>query len=427
MRRALLASSVLLALAAAHVEPASACSCFGGDPRRMLAGADAAIVGVLVDKRLKDPPLRTSADISIYTFRIVEVVKGRLGETVEVESSTDGGSCGINASPGRPVGLLLYRNGGRWQSGLCMQLSPAELRRAAAPLPRPNGSGPVALVAGGSFGPARLVALDRRGRTLRYAYGDGETRALALCPGRRLVELVGDARFRLVVRELPTLRRLRELVLTRDPRTYAPDEVSCAGGDVFVAASGEVRSRILRVRGRRVSTIRLGPARIRLHGASAYVAHGSRLVRLNLVTGRRQELGRLPSDLPEVLPSPDGRHLAGVSAARAAVMVVDVRTRRVRTLRLGDEDSGIVAWVDARRLLFSSYVTRRASIFDTRLRRVGVLAPWQVTRVAAGGNTVYGIAFDGRVVAARLPRAPVRALGRLPGPSVSAFLAVPPS
>ena len=53
---------------------------------------------------------------------------------------------------------------------------------AAEPLPTPTGSGPVALLVGGSYGTMRMVALDAQGRVLAYGPGEGEAYALAVCP-----------------------------------------------------------------------------------------------------------------------------------------------------------------------------------------------------------------------------------------------------
>jgi len=44
---------------------------------------------------------------------------------VEVETPRDGATCGIEASVGDRLGLLLDRDGGVWRSGLCSQVEPA--------------------------------------------------------------------------------------------------------------------------------------------------------------------------------------------------------------------------------------------------------------------------------------------------------------
>lgn len=50
-------------------------------------------------------------------------------------------------------------------------------------LPGPDGRGPVALLVGGRFGPARTLALDVEGRTLAYGTGAGRVREFGM-PGR---------------------------------------------------------------------------------------------------------------------------------------------------------------------------------------------------------------------------------------------------
>ena len=71
-----------------------------------------------------------------------------------------------------------------WTSGLCSQIDPDVLLQAAQPLPAPDGVGPVRFVVGGNLGENRLMALDRKGRTLAYGTGDGDARDVDVCPVR---------------------------------------------------------------------------------------------------------------------------------------------------------------------------------------------------------------------------------------------------
>jgi len=121
----LLVLAVLAALAAG-VERAAACSCYPAvDPRRALARADAAFVGRLVAKK----PLPKF--MALYTFRVEQVYKGRLGRTVTVLSGSSPDGCGFEVKVGGRTGLLLYRVKRQWRSYLCSELQPATLRAAA--------------------------------------------------------------------------------------------------------------------------------------------------------------------------------------------------------------------------------------------------------------------------------------------------------
>jgi hypothetical protein len=104
--------ALVLAVLAFRVEPAAACSCAVGDPRTMLAEADAAFVGTFVAKH---GPLRiqSSADDAVYVFRIEQVVKGSLGATVDVVSATDGASCGLEVPRWRTVVAAARRSSSR--------------------------------------------------------------------------------------------------------------------------------------------------------------------------------------------------------------------------------------------------------------------------------------------------------------------------
>ena len=204
VRRAAACVAVAAAALAAGVQPARACSCAREDPRTVLARADAAFVGTLLERR-EGRPARSSADPVTLVFRVLESVKGRLGSTVEVVTAASGASCGVEARIGQTIGLFLERVGGVWQSNLCRQVSPSELRAAARPLPRPDGRGPVAFLVGGRFGPARTLALDAQGRTLAYGRGEGESLMVSVCPGgRRVAEVVRAGRgVAVAVRALP--------------------------------------------------------------------------------------------------------------------------------------------------------------------------------------------------------------------------------
>ena len=96
---------------------------------------------------------------------------------------------------GRREGIFIRRRACGWRSYGCDIVRGAALARALRPYRLPIGSGRVALLAGGSFGDARVMALDTRGRVLGYGFGEGETRAISICPGAtRSAELVELAR-----------------------------------------------------------------------------------------------------------------------------------------------------------------------------------------------------------------------------------------
>jgi hypothetical protein len=112
-----LAALILLSLVLAA--EAYACSCRPVDLQRDLHKADGAIIGTVLDRRT------TEASV-LLLFRVEQTYKGDIDNRVEVETSRDGASCGLELPVGERVGLLLDRNGELWRTNLCSQVDPAE-------------------------------------------------------------------------------------------------------------------------------------------------------------------------------------------------------------------------------------------------------------------------------------------------------------
>jgi hypothetical protein len=296
--------ALVLVLAMVPLSHANACSCIANtDPRDRLAAAEGAFIGELVGRRetgLLGSIISSGRDV-VYTFEVAEVFKGDLGQRVDVHSAAGGGSCGFEVAPGEAVGVLLYRHQGTWQSGLCGQIEPDKLRAAAAPLPAPDGQAPAALVVGGSFGEARLLALDRHDRTLAYGYGAGRTTQLSVCPGGdRMLEVVDDhpRPSRLALWELPELRLLWERRLPAQPPSISAQSVQCLDGTgtgyVFASNGGDPRwspqATLLRVSHATTTVIYRGAARsIAFGGDIGYLNEGhwgKAIGRINLHSGQ---------------------------------------------------------------------------------------------------------------------------------------------
>src|SRR3954447_12485647 len=137
------------------VEGASACSCGGyfvpapvlpgqqGQPeadqragwaRRLLASADAAFVGRLLEVR---PVSRRRDELRAdFRYRIDRLYKGRRlrgRRSVTVRSLSDEAACGLPDRVGRRYGLLLHKRKRRsgWSSGLCSLMRPRDMRLGA--------------------------------------------------------------------------------------------------------------------------------------------------------------------------------------------------------------------------------------------------------------------------------------------------------
>jgi hypothetical protein len=307
-------------------------------------------------------------------------------------------------------------------AGLAVAASVPGVRDAAAGLPPPNGRGRVHLLVGGSFGPARVLALDAAGRTLAYGSGTGTTIALAVCPGARAMVEVTSAGL-LAVRDLSTLRVRREVPLRLRAHEF-PSAVACrdaAARTSYVFAWRAATARIIRIRGQAELSIFRGAG---VEGAFAkgfaYVAARRRgITRVNLATGRHRVVSRLPADL--ALPSPDGRSVAAITD-RGRLAVVGLSPRRAR---LGPPVRTVTrpVWIDARRVAWVED-SGRVELYDSAFRRVGGFAGWRaIGATVAAAERLFGVG-SGILQTARLPRGPVRTLRDLFSRQTHAIAAV---
>jgi hypothetical protein len=367
---------------------ALACSCAPVDPRAALERADGAFVGTLVDRVV-------DGEEAIHTFQVEEAVKGDIGQTIEVRSHWNGASCGLEIPEGVRVGLFVDRDGAVWRSILCQQIDPDELLAAAQPLPEPTGSGPVALLVGGSFGDVRTIALDEQGRVLSYGLGDGETQDLSVCPGGdHAVELVGIPgdftwEYRLEVRDLATMAVAGTLAPVDWGSSY-PTALRCLAADGSRAAvfartdPGTDRLLVVEADGTRV--IWRGEAKEGTFGpGQAYLCRGAKgrtVVAVSLTTGAQKVLATVPTFTGPLTPSPSGRYLAGVATdwsdftdpAPAQAVVVDTKTGKTRTTDLASPYvTGKMLWLSRSRVVLvpAGGDADRVRVFDTALHQRG--------------------------------------------------------
>jgi hypothetical protein len=422
------------------VEPAHACICAPIQAQERLARADAAFIGVLTNRRMgpAPPPVGTvqPGGDEIFSFRVDHAVKGRLGRRIEVMTPSTS-SCRLEIGIGERIGLLLFREDGRWRSMLCMQVSPANLREAERQLPRPNGKGPVRFLVGGTFGSARLVALDARGRTLGYGAGTGRTKLLAVCPrGRRAVEVVDGAPERVAVRDMRTMSVIRETALPTSnfaAKTYCRD---ADAQDVYVFVKRQPGnppggpSAILQLTVGGIHERYVGSADSAVFRGN--VVHlndgpgGRTLVQMDLRSGDRRELVTAPFRMAQLAISARGTIVAGVDHDRGSlepprlVLVKLDGSPQVRSTALDRSSRLELAWLDDTRL--AVFGGRRGSVFDSRLRVLGTLRRWWALSFALSSETAYGVVppltpFGGQgwLHVARLPNGPARRARGFPG------------
>jgi hypothetical protein len=139
---------------------ASACSCATATLEGELADAAAAFVGVARGQDGDEP--------RSWTFEVVEVIAGDLGEHVEVWQAMQG-ECGPNFELGELIGVVIRRDGNRFVTDDCGGVWLPEELLAPGTLSAPTGTGPPVLVATGRTDAAMLAAYDAEGDLLGWA------------------------------------------------------------------------------------------------------------------------------------------------------------------------------------------------------------------------------------------------------------------
>jgi hypothetical protein len=423
-RRLVPALLAAAALAAAGADSAYACSCADYDPRDRVEAGEPAVIGRVVSAAPSDP--QPSDRYSRYLVRVERAVNVRLGRQVAILSDRFD-PCSVEWKVGRRVGLFLHRTRRGWTGNLCGLARPSELARATGPYPPPLGRGRLALLAGGSFGDARLLALDRRGRILGYGFGEGAVRRISVCPGGRVAaELVDRGRRRtfVAIRSLESLEVLSAAEVPRDATELACADAAgaavYAGGVHYGGRPARGRAEIHRVTGSARTVILRRPAgQLALAQDAAYVWSARRLIAVALGDGSERTLLRM--GLPErVVPSPFGGQLA-VQGVDGRLRMVDLATGAVASRRL--PSAWAFAWVAPDRLL--ARIDASALTLDGALRRLRRYerfrgfpqAPFEDAVLGANGYLLVrlDLASGHTRIAARLPDRGIADLAGVPG------------
>ncbi|MDP9068901.1 MAG: hypothetical protein M3N53_11235 [Actinomycetota bacterium] len=418
--------------------PATACTCFSGDPYDALEASDGAFIGEFLFRRLA--PDGYSA---VYTFRVDEAIKGDLGDRIQVHSSAGGGSCGLAVTRGRDYGLLLEGSSQEgWSSGLCSQMSPGKLRQVARGLPPPDGEGPIELLVGGSLGPARVIALDAQGRTLAYGFGQGRAIGIDACPGsRRFVEIhLERRRPRLAVRETASMEIVREQELTFEHSAWWGQSVTglrCSDpeADEIVLTSADYQERyaqsfIWLLRNNETSLLYAGTAHVDAFRADrVYMREGKRGRVLSYFDLTERVRVRVARNLPPgtgLSLSPDGTKLADVTGGdvgKLKLIDLSVDPPTVKEKRLGPGVAGSIVWLDDNTmvLLPGTYDNSKVLLFDLALRPTKTVpGHWYTLNNVLVGDTAYGAGW-GDVYRVRLPDGPAELLRSFISPEIFAL------
>jgi hypothetical protein len=429
VRRLLLVALLTVAtFGVAGTGEASACSCADSDPRDRIEEGAPAFIGRVVSAppRNPTPPLRFAR----YVVRVEREVNIRLADRIVLRTNPYSSSCGVSWHRGERVGAFLHRTRLGWTTNLCSLATARDLERATRPYPRPVGRGRIALLAGGSFGDARLMALDERGRILGYGLGEGAVRRISVCPGGRAAAELADRGLRRSVVAVRSLESLEILSVAEVPRHTAELACADAGGATVYAGGIDYRGRpsrgraeVHRVTGSTRTTLVRRPAeQFALAADAAYVWTGGRVLAISLADVSERSLLRVPL-AERIVPSPFGGQVA-VHGHDGLLRRVDLATGAVTTRRLATTWG--LDWLAPDRLL--ARIDGSAVVLDGDLRRMRRYAFRAVGEAHVGG-ALFGtdryrlvrldLASGSRRTAARLPDRGIAELVGVPdGPEV---------
>ena len=378
---------------------------------------------------------------SIFTFEVETAVKGTLGAEVDVRSASNGASCGLEVDFGQRIGLLLdAADDGAWTSGLCAQIDPDVLLQAAQPLPAPDGVGPVRFVVGGDLGENRMMALDRKGRTLAYGPGDGYARDVDVCPGatRALEAVTVGRRAQLVVRELPSLDVVRTITLAETRRPWLPHAecLSADGGRLLAVERHRTEFWVHQVAGTADRVAWHGHVRdVVIQDGHAYVIDGLELFEVNMRDGRLDLVAPVPAHVQGITVSPDGSRIAGFVYGRfegttqtpSRVVSIRIADGETKWFSVGVNAAGVVAWVNDRTIAYLPGGGDDQHVWllnAATMRSVGGFDGWSAAHSVIVGGAAFGIGW-GQLARAGLDDGEVRLVRAFDGPETFALDVVP--
>ncbi len=359
-------------------------------------------------------------------------VGARFGSRATVRVPDDG--CGDpEFEVGERLAAFVRKRSYGWLTHGCSVVDAAEFDRALRPYPRGRGHGRLALLAGGRFGDARVMALNDRGRILGYGFGAGEVQQISVCPGAQLAaELVaGRTGWRIATRDLRSLRVLWSVKLPmRSPELYSGGAtVRCAdasAGVVHAAAlenrphSNDDPTRIFSLAATGSTEIASvsGAFGATFGLAAAYLVDSRRLLSVDLADGRVHRLARIAYAGESRAESPDGRWLAYHDGKRLRLRELATGSERRVTVRNG----GSIVWLSNDQFMYRPGGEGR--VYDTRLELRRRYPFFRLYPAAYLSGRLFGMArFELRVLGLTSGRR--RLLARLPDRGIIELVGVP--
>jgi hypothetical protein len=438
MRR-LVIGIIALVITFAMAAPANACSCFNESLREELADADAAFVGTLIS--VTPAPLGfVGLGRPLARFQVEKAIKGRLTAEIDVDTWINS-SCAVELKVGERGGLLLHGEGDQWSSSLCSQVDPDALVQAAAPLPAPNGQGPLTFLVAGKFTESSTLGVDSNAALLAYGEGEEPAEDFSVCPGSNVaVERRGRALF---LRDLRTFRSKPTDAQPQIADSESIDGIACSGADasellVVIAdrSASLIKTRIVALRGTSASQMfeELGPYIVFDMPRRLVYAGDDLLRRINLVDGSAENLGPIPTAWDAPLVNSNGTRLAYLKdhghSAGIEIVAVDLTASPVRVRSIRQPWAwGSLMWskdflVFAETEQGQGDPSTRVRFYDPELRQVGQFDGWGASLNVLEDDVLYGIR-GGSLISRPLLNGPTQRLRAFEGDRIHAFAMVP--
>lgn len=125
-----LPASVVVALAASALLPASAaaCSCAFVEPSERLADGEPAFTGRVISRHKQEgtPDYPGNATFT-YVFRVGHSYNRKHRRRLRLSAGSQSAACGVLFRKGQRVGAFLHRSGGKLTTNLCSIVDPDEL------------------------------------------------------------------------------------------------------------------------------------------------------------------------------------------------------------------------------------------------------------------------------------------------------------
>lgn len=211
------------------------------DPTTGLAEYPAAFVGTLVEVEGQIGAAFSSDADTIYRFEVEQWVKGDLGEVVDIHSSANGASCGIEVGVGNRAGIFVSEQDGHFASSLCATIDADVLLAGSEPL-AVGAPGPGRLLVSGNIGGYNYVILNEDGEIVAGVNGPDDADPFdqpwqfSVCPGGNT--LVEQWSRWLIVRDLSDLSVVRQIDLGDYADTTGFSSIRCMtedGAEILLA------------------------------------------------------------------------------------------------------------------------------------------------------------------------------------------------